>query len=150
MNPYLAKLRGLSRPSEPSKPSKPRAGGAPEKITTTWMGIEGFEGDRSRRASGDGGGQRYGNLLTALQSKCPELVEHDRWQQAIRDADGFLTTWGEQARALGWTARDLFSLHPVPERPVANYQRLARYDETGLIWLLRGRPECNVARRAAA
>jgi hypothetical protein len=34
----------------------------------------------------------------------------------------------------------LFGLHTPPERPAANYRRLSRYDETGLIWLLRGRP----------
>ena len=28
----------------------------------------------------------------------------------------------------------------MPERPTANYRRLARYDLTGLIWLLKGRP----------
>jgi len=61
------------------------------------------------------------------------------WQQAVKDADNFLATWGAQAHALGWTARELFGLHSVPERPAANYRRLGRYDETGLIWLLRGR-----------
>ena len=59
----------------------------------------------------------YGHLLAALQSKCPELVEPDRWQQAVKDADNFLATRGEQAHALGWTARELFGLHPVSERP---------------------------------
>jgi hypothetical protein len=29
----------------------------------------------------------YGQLLAALQSKCPELVEPDRWEQTIKDAD---------------------------------------------------------------
>jgi hypothetical protein len=37
-------------------------------------------------------------------------------------------------------ARELFGLHPVPERPATNYDRLARYDSTGLVWFLRGRP----------
>ena len=41
---------------------------------------------------------------------------------------------------MGWTARQLFGLHTRPERPAASYSRLSRYDETGLIWLLRGRP----------
>lgn len=40
---------------------------------------------------------------------------------------------------LGWTARQLFGLHTPPERCAASYRRLSRYDETGLIWLLRGR-----------
>ena len=82
----------------------------------------------------------YGHLLSALRSKCPDLIETDRWRQAVRDADSFLATWGEKAHTLAWTAHDLFGLHPVPECPAANYSRLARYDETGLIWLLRGRP----------
>jgi hypothetical protein len=30
-------------------------------------------------------------------------------------------------------------LAPVPDEPHASYRRLSRYDETGLIWLLRGR-----------
>jgi hypothetical protein len=56
-----------------------------------------------------------------------------------RRAVRFLARWGEQAEALGWTARDLFGLHMPPERPHPSYSRLSRYDEIGLIWLLRGR-----------
>ena len=63
----------------------------------------------------------------------------DRWQQAVADGKTFLARWGEQAHALGWTARDLFGLHHVPESPAPNYRRPSRYDETGLVWLLRGR-----------
>ena len=81
----------------------------------------------------------YGHPLAALHSRCPELVEPGRWQQAVKDADSFLATWGAQARALGWTAPELFGLNPVPEHPAVNYRRLSRYDETGLIWLLQGR-----------
>jgi hypothetical protein len=82
----------------------------------------------------------YGHLLDKLRSKCPERVESDRWQQAIRDADSFLAQWAAQAHTLGWTARELFGLHPIPSHPASSYERLARYDGTGLIWLLRGRP----------
>jgi hypothetical protein len=82
----------------------------------------------------------YGHLHAALRSKCPELIEPDRWQQAVKDADNFLATWGGQAHALGWTVRELFGLHPVPECPAPTFSRLSRYDETGLIWPLRGRP----------
>ena len=143
MNPYLAKLRCLSREihylSEPSKPSKPS--------------FEGFESEPSSRIFGNGYtefGLHYSDLLAALQSKCPELIEPSRWQQVIRDADSFLAAWGAQAHTLGWTTRDLLGLHPVPERPVANYRRLSRYDETGLIWLLRGRPVVAMTETTAA
>jgi hypothetical protein len=49
------------------------------------------------------------------------------------------TSWCQQADALGWTARDLFGLAEMPERPGQSYQRLSRYDQTGLVWLLHGR-----------
>src|SRR5580704_12969574 len=77
----------------------------------------------------------YAKVLDALRSTCPELIEAVRWQQAIQDADSFIAKWGAQAQALGWTARDLFGLHSVPTQPAPTYQRLARYDSTGLIWL---------------
>ena len=65
--------------------------------------------------------------------------EPDRWRQTVEDGRQFLTQWGQQAAALGWTARDLFGLHEVPQMPHVSYRRLARYDCTGLCWLLRGR-----------
>jgi hypothetical protein len=134
MNPYLTKLRGLSQEklklTEPAKPSQPC--------------FDGSEGDRISHISGD---ERvefdrgyYRDALAALRSKCPEFVENDRWQQTIRDAEIFLQRWSEQAQTLGWSARDLFGLHSVPDRPAPSYQRLSRYDAIGLIWLLQGRP----------
>jgi hypothetical protein len=80
-------------------------------------------------------GHPYDSLLMALRFKCPELVEPER-----NDAEAFLTVWSAQAHALGWTVRELFGLHPVPAHPSPSYHRLSRYDATGLIWLLQGRP----------
>lgn len=85
-------------------------------------------------------GQPYSEVLSALRSKCPDLVERNRWLETLRDAESFLPAWGLQANALGWTARDLFGLHTPPARPTPSYDRLSRYDATGLIWHLRGRP----------
>ena len=61
-----------------------------------------------------------------------------RWRRAVEDGRRFLATWGAQALALGWTVPDLFGLHSPPENPHASYRRLSPYDETGLIWLLKG------------
>jgi hypothetical protein len=83
--------------------------------------------------------QKLLSVLAALESRCPDLVPVDRWQQAVADGKTFLAQWGEQAQALGWTARDLFGLLTVPEHAKPSFNRLARYDETGLIWLLDGR-----------
>ena len=82
----------------------------------------------------------YARTFAALERQCPDHVGPDEWQQAIEDGRRFLARWGEQAAALGWTTQDLFGLHTVPDAPTPSYRRLSRYDETGLIWLLRGRP----------
>jgi hypothetical protein len=78
--------------------------------------------------------------LAALEYRQPELISLEDWQHAVDDGRRLIIQWGEQAEALGWTADDLFGLHDPPERPASNYRRLSRYDATGLIWLLHGRP----------
>ena len=77
--------------------------------------------------------------MDALEQRCPAYVEPNRWQQCVEDAQRFLATWGDKARALGWTATELFGLHKPPENPHPSYSRLSRYDCTGLIWELEGR-----------
>ncbi len=81
----------------------------------------------------------YASALAVLRAKCPAYVDAADWQQAIEDAHRFVTQWAKQAEALGWTPADLFGLQIPPEKPAPNYRRLSRYDQTGLIWLLRGR-----------
>jgi hypothetical protein len=81
----------------------------------------------------------YRLIFDALERRCPDFVPNDRWKRAIEDAQSFLAIRGTQADALGWTARDLFGLAEIPERPEPTYQRLSRYDQTGLVWLLQGR-----------
>jgi hypothetical protein len=56
----------------------------------------------------------------------------------INDARHFLAAWGDQAKALRWTAAELFGLDTPPAKPHPSYHRLSRYDATGLIWNLRG------------
>jgi hypothetical protein len=81
----------------------------------------------------------YASALAVLRANCPASVPEDRWHQAIVDATVFTPEWGAQARAFGWTERELFGLPDVPDRPRPSYQRLSRYDQTGLVWLLQGR-----------
>jgi hypothetical protein len=57
---------------------------------------------------------------------------------------------GDQVEALGWTARDLFGLDKPAEKPHPSYSRLSRYDKTGLIWLLQGRPVVALTEATAA
>jgi hypothetical protein len=81
----------------------------------------------------------YSQALATLRAECPAYVDAADWQQAVEDCQRFITKWGKQAEALGWAPADLFGLHTPPEKPAPNYRRLSRYDQTGLIWLLRGR-----------
>jgi hypothetical protein len=82
---------------------------------------------------------RFGRTFEALEKLCPDRVPADRWQQCVADAEIFLQQFGERALELGWTARDLFGLSAVPANPAPLYNRMSRYDETGLLWLLEGR-----------
>jgi len=88
--------------------------------------------------------------LDALERRCPDQIERHRWQEAIADGAHFLAQWGEQAAALGWTPRDLFGLAKVPDKPRPNYQRLSRYDQMGLIWLLQGRHVVALSKNTAS
>jgi hypothetical protein len=84
--------------------------------------------------------RRLPRILSALEARCPAHVPVARWQQCVEDGRRFLATWGEQAERLGWTSADLCGLFPVPANPHPSFARLSRYDGTGLIWLLEGRP----------
>ncbi len=55
----------------------------------------------------------------------------ERMQEVTRSAN---------AHVFGWTTSELFGLHPLPPHPAPAYRWLSRYDTTGFIWLLRGRP----------
>ena len=93
---------------------------------------------------------RFGRTLGALEGRCPEQVDTGNWQQAVADARLFIARWGKQAERLGWTATDLFGLFPVLPNPHPTFRRLSRYDATGLIWLLRGRPVVALTAESAA
>ena len=64
-------------------------------------------------------------------SAAPPMSNEPAGSRPSTTAERFLAEWGEQAEALGWTARDLFGLHEVPANPHPTYQRLSRYDCTG-------------------
>jgi hypothetical protein len=94
--------------------------------------------------------ERFDRTFSALERRCPAHVDLGSWRQTVEDGRRFLSRWGEQAEALDWSPRHLFGLAPVPEKPPANYRRLSRYDETGLLWLLRGRPVVALTAATAA
>ena len=73
-----------------------------------------------------------GACANLIRAGRPNAIDAVRWHIMLEDAQAFLETWGAQAERLGWTAADLFGLHPTAP--------LARYDCMGLVWLLRERP----------
>ena len=69
-----------------------------------------------------------------------DISDSADWERTVEDARKFLSNWGVQAEALGWTSDDLFELAPIPDDIPSDYRRLSHYELTGLIWLLRGWP----------
>jgi hypothetical protein len=67
---------------------------------------------------------RFFRTVQDLERRCPAHVDPSDWVQALDDGRKFLAYWGQQAEASGWTTRELFGLHAVPERPSASYRRL--------------------------
>jgi hypothetical protein len=63
-------------------------------------------------------------------SHCPVGLNARRWRELLFDANHLARGWGQQAHALGWTARDLFGAHPEALD--------ARVDMQGLAWTLGG------------
>ena len=92
---------------------------------------------------------RFCRTLDELERRCPAYVDAADWHRAIEDGRRFVTHWGEQAEVLGWTTADLFGLHTPPEKPAPSYRQRSRYDQTGLIWLLHGRPVIALTETAA-
>jgi hypothetical protein len=165
MNRYLAKLASLdekraypSNPQNPQNPPKRGFEGFEGSLSSAFLpsAIPPTELPETPEPAGDAAADDteqavacrmmerdpspFKAELGTLRIQCPTGVDHARWRQGIVDAETFIAVWGAQAQAFGWTVPELFGLHPVPEQPAANYDRLARVDDMGLIWLLRGRP----------
>jgi hypothetical protein len=138
---YLERLRAVK--SEKAPP--PRADETDETPTPGSVGFVSQRGTPFSEIS-----HPFGRAFEVLESGCPDLVPVASWQAAVEDGRRFLARWGEQAEAFGWTARDLFGLHTSPAKPHPSYTRLSRYDETGLIWLLQGRPVVALTETTAA
>lgn len=69
-------------------------------------------------------------LIGLKRRECPDWITADRWQHVLSDAENFLTRWGSAAHLLGWTALDLFGVHPLAPA--------ARFDVMGLLLLTQG------------
>src|SRR5262249_26511753 len=59
-------------------------------------------------------------------SKSPAGINARRWRELLCDSRRLANDWGRQAHDLGWTARELFGVHPEALD--------ARVDMQGLAW----------------
>jgi hypothetical protein len=129
-----------------SKPPRPqwidgrREGGLPIKTddfnrlhdrhTTQTTHTTKFEQSDQRRPI-DGLPDKWQAILNELKGATPVDGFGDaRWPSLVADAEVFLARWGESAHLLGWTALDLFGVHPAAPA--------VRFDVMGLLPLLRG------------
>lgn len=64
-----------------------------------------------------------------IAGRPPDFTEK-AWRQLIEDGGRFLDRWASEAARLGWTALDVFGVHPAA--PSTNY------DAIGLVPLIRG------------
>ena len=72
----------------------------------------------------------YATAFAQIQAHPPADVPRERWHQFVDDAGLFLDLWGSEAERLGWISANLFGLDP--SKP------MARYDNMGLLWMLKG------------
>jgi hypothetical protein len=69
-------------------------------------------------------------LAELERQNCPDWLPPDRWNEVLSDAEIFLSRWGSAAHSLGWTALDLFGVHPTAPA--------VRFDVMGLMLLTQG------------
>jgi hypothetical protein len=153
MNMYLVKLRGLNFENQAPSGTVKTVKTYPDTGFGSFGSSKGSPFSENEGVRALAVVRRPGphvRIIATLREGCPAHVEPDRWQLAVADGQQFLSQWGEQAEAMGWTSRDLFGLHPPPDNPAPSYRRLSRYDHTGLIWLLAGRPVVALTEATAA
>ena len=99
-------------------------------VAADWSGVE-FE-ERAGIVEHDGGvPSEWAEGFARLDlMKPPAGFDRGRWRQLIDDGGRFIDRWAATAAATGWSASDVFGLHP--DAPAA------RYDGMGLVPLICG------------
>ena len=107
---------------------------------------DGEEPEREEPAAAERGGgaipAEWTKQIALLESREPRLgMSPLHRSQFVRDARRFLAEWGAEAARLGWSAEDLFGVHPLaPE---------ARYDVMGIVPLIRGNEVIAISKHRA-
>jgi hypothetical protein len=101
-----------------------------EARTTGTTGTATFEEGLDADSEGRAPAEWHAILAELEQRSCPDWLGPERWEGLLSDAENFLSRWGAAAHALGWTALDLFGVHPTAPA--------ARLDVVGLLLLICG------------
>ncbi|MDH2402020.1 hypothetical protein QCM77_18945 [Bradyrhizobium sp. SSUT18] len=92
--------------------------------TTNFAGVE-DDGERG------GAPSEWHAILGELEQRnCPDWMSPERWDFLLGDAESFLSRWGRAAHAMGWTALDLYGVHP--------FAPASRFDAMGFLFLVQG------------
>lgn len=103
---------------------QPVVSSVPSVPTATAQIREGLSDD----AVGHAPAEWHAILAELERQNSPDWLSPTRWCELLSDAEIFLSRWGNAAHSLGWTALDLFGVHP---RAPAS-----RFDVMGLLMLI--------------
>ncbi len=99
-------------------------------VTNVTSVTNNFEQGRTASAAGTPASEWHAILAGLKERASPDWMMPDRWEVLLHDAERFLDRWSSTAQAMGWTALDLFGVHP--NRPAA------RFDVMGVLPQLQG------------
>jgi hypothetical protein len=123
-----------NRCSAPAPRNEPGGTPVPGSVAVVHAASESFDEERAPIIEeGSGCPREWAEGFAQLDAAHPPGdIPSARWRQFIDDAGRFLDHgWAARAKALGWSPLELFGC----DRP----RPLARTDNTGLVWMLRGR-----------
>lgn len=98
--------------------------------TTGTSGTSLFAGGEDQCEQGGSPPKWHAILADLERQSCPDWLSPDRWNEMLSDAENFLSRWGAAAHSLGWTALDLFGVHPLAPA--------SRFDVMGLLLVTQG------------
>ncbi|MGY4355381.1 hypothetical protein ACVWZR_004432 [Bradyrhizobium sp. i1.3.1] len=98
--------------------------------TTGTSGTTNFAGGEDDGERGGAPSEWHAILGELERRNCPEWMSLERWDLLLGDAESFLSRWGRAAHAMGWTALDLYGVHPLVPA--------SRFDVMGFLFLIQG------------
>jgi hypothetical protein len=117
-----AEASGSNKSDENQALARPR--------TTRTTGTATLEQGESTDGEGGAPAEWHAILAELERRNCPDWMSLERWDLLVGDAENFLSRWGAAAHSLGWTALDLFGVHPLEPG--------SRFDVMGMLLLTQG------------